>query len=163
MFDENPCNLYLINVSRQLLRRQLGLQSSEIIFTHYFKYLKLPRMCILIGMIILLRRSLDELLEQYQHPVTLKTASNPNVVALRFSFAWVKRNQEKRKRLDVFKYPYLPLYFLSFLMSIFYAFSTILSSWTVPSFVRFLEIFVVTGVSYIYVTCCSFSFSFAIS
>ena len=85
------------------MRRQLGLQSSEIIFTHYSKYLKLPRMCILIGMIILLRRSLDELLEQYQHPVTLKTASNPNVVALSltntaFLFCLGKKKSGKKKK-----------------------------------------------------------------
>ena len=60
-------------------------------------------MCILIGMIILLRRSLDELLEQYQHPATLKTASNPNVVALSltntaFLFCLGKKKSGKKKK-----------------------------------------------------------------
>ena len=54
-------------------------------------------------MIILLRRSLDELLEQYQHPVTLKTASNPNVVALSltntaFLFCLGKKKSGKKKK-----------------------------------------------------------------
>ena len=85
------------------MRRQLGLQSSEIIFTHYFKYLKLPRMGILIGMIILFRRSSHELLEQYQHPITLNTASNPNVIPLSltntaFLFCSGKKKSRKKKK-----------------------------------------------------------------
>ena len=139
--------------------RQLVLQSSDIILTHYFKYLKLPRMGILIGMLILFTRSSHKQLEQYQHPITLKTASNPNVIPLSltstaFHFCSGKKKSRKKKKgwtyLNVFTYFFI-FYDLFILNGTFFC--------SVSS----LEIFVITGVNYIYVTCCNISFSFAIS